>query len=166
MTPWQLRAQEEAYLFNPAFCGALTFEFVKAYTSAKTDAAAFPLVFCALPLALHPATRDALPGTTANSLYTWIEDNPAALIGYPERTRLLVPFVQEGLRFAMDRQVVALDDAGCLRTGAKAASFTPTVLQQMTEETKACVNTSRQVGRWFAKAGAASTILSALQVIL
>jgi hypothetical protein len=165
-TPWKKRAQEEAFLFNPAFCGALAFEFLKAYTTAKDDAAAYPLVFCALPMALHPATRGALPATTANSLYTWIEDNPAALIGYPERARLLVPFVQECLRFAMDRQVIALDEAGGLAPGKKTAAFTPTVLQELTAETKACVNTSRQIGRWFAKAGAPSTILSALQVTL
>jgi len=166
LMPWKQRAREEAYLFNPAFCGALAFEFLKSYTAAKDEGAAYPLVFCALPMALHPATREALPGTTINSLYTWIEDNPAALIGYSERARLLVPFLQEGLRFAMAREVIALDESGSLMPGSKAASFTPTVIQQLTEETKACVGASRQIGRWFAKAGAPSTILSALQVML
>jgi hypothetical protein len=166
LIPWKKRAREEAHLFNPAFCGALAFEFLKAYTTAKDEGAAYPLVFCALPMALHPATREALPGTTVNSLYTWIEDNPATLIGYPDRARLLVPFVQEGLRFAIARDAIALDETGSVRPGSKAASFTPTALQQLTQETKSCVSASQKIGRWFAKAGAASTILSALQVML
>ncbi|HWF64876.1 MAG TPA: three component ABC system middle component [Rhizomicrobium sp.] len=166
LAPWEQRPREEAALFNPAFCGALTFEFVKAYQGAKSQAAVVPLIFCALPMALHPATRDALPATITNSLYTWIENNTPVLIGYRERARHLTPTIKEGLRFAMDRGVLLIDVHGHLAAGSMSAAFTPAFLQGVTEETKDCVTATRQIARWFAKAGAPSTILSALRVTL
>ena len=62
LKPWRERwTVVEANHFNPAYCGVLIYEFVRSYQKAKDSAAPFALVFCALPIALHPATRDRLP---------------------------------------------------------------------------------------------------------
>jgi hypothetical protein len=166
LPPWSERVREEAALFNPAFCGGLCFEFVKAYQNAKGQPVALPLIFCALPMALHPATREALPGTILNSLYTWIEDNAAASIGYSTRVQHLSPIIKEALRFSIDRDVLRITENGDLSIGSATAAFTPTFLQNATVETKGCVTAVRQIGRWFARAGLTSTILSGLRIAL
>ena len=97
MLPWEDRPREEANLFNPAFCGALIFEFVKQYQSAKGKTVPFILPFVALPIALHPKTRNALPASIRTSLYSWIEEHTETLVGLGERARNLVPYMQESL---------------------------------------------------------------------
>jgi hypothetical protein len=159
LAPWASRPPEEANLFNPAFCGALTFEFVKEYQKAKDVASPFVLPFCALAISLHPKTRAALPSTTINSMYTWLERNSKSLIGYQARARSLVPTIREGIRFALDRRTLAVTDAG-LALGEKRASFTPPFLSGATHDAQDCVIATRFLGRWFAKAGTPSTILS------
>ena len=85
MLVWHERSPEEAHHFNPAYCGALVYEFVRSYTNAKEHPPLFPLVFCAMPIALHPDTRDRLPSRTIPGLYPWIENNPEALVGFADR---------------------------------------------------------------------------------
>ena len=70
LNPWGDRwAPEEANHFNPAYCGVLIYEFVRTYEKARKVPASFALVFCALPIALHPATRSRLPRSTTSQDY-------------------------------------------------------------------------------------------------
>lgn len=160
MLPWERRPREEANLFNPAFCGALIFEFVKEYQSARRKASPFVLPFCALPIALHPVTRAALPLSTRNSLYSWLEEHTDTLVGLGERARNLTPYIEEALRFAVDHGAIAIDEKGELLSRERIASFTSKKMEPMTLEVKECVNKTRFLGRWFAAAGSPSTILS------
>ena len=160
LVPWQERVPEEAYLFNPAFCGALVYEFIKQYQKAKSRSVPFALPFCALSIALHPKTRRSLPNSTLTSLYAWLEDHGDALVGFGDRAQNLAPLVKEALRFAIEASVIIVDTDGDLATGVKRASFTQTVMDLLTSDARECVQASRLLGRWFAKAGSTSTILS------
>ena len=161
---WIDRTQEEAHHFNPAFIGALTFEFVKAYERTKNAPAAFPLPFCALTLSLYPDSRMVLPNTTKTVLYSWIERTPEALVGYSERARNLVPYLKEGIRYAALREAIVFDDAGSISSGPRKASFTNSALEAVTPEVRDIVKSVRMVGKWFAGAGDAQTILVSLGV--
>ena len=163
---WTDRTQEEAHHFNPAFIGALTFEFIKAYESAKRAPAPFPLTFCALPLSLYPDSRVRLPNTTRTGLYSWIERTPEALVGYSERARNLVPYLKEGVRYATLREAIVINTAGGVSTGPKKASFSTSALEAVSPDVRDIVKSARMVGKWFAGAGEAQTILASLGVRL
>jgi len=163
---WQERVPEEAHLFNPAFCGALLYEFIRSYTKAKDDHVDFPLPFCALPLALHPASRDRLPYSTVTSLYTWLEENADMRVDYAARARSLAPYVREALRFTIGRNAIALNANGQLQLGSKRASFPDSYLDGMTPEIKEIVTATRKVARWFGAAGETATIMTAWGVRL
>jgi len=158
---WDARPREEANLFNPAFCAALQHEFVKEFQKAKGQAVPYALLFCALPIALHGKTRRALPGSTLTSLYSWRERNPEALVGFAERARSLLPVAQEALRFAIDRSALAFAEDGGVMLGRHSLSIPRRFEETLTDDARNCVAATRLLGRWFAKAGTASTIMAA-----
>ena len=164
LPPWIERTQEEAYHFNPAFVGALSFEFIKAYENAKRAPAPFPLVFCALPLSLYPDSRMRLPNTTRTRLLSWIEKTPEALVGFSGRAHNLVPFVKEGIRYAALREAIVFDDSGRVSTGAQKAAFTNSFMESVESEVRDIVKSVRMVGKWFAGGGETQTILVSLGV--
>lgn len=157
---WDRRPREEAYLFNPAFCGVVLHEFVKKYVRAKAAPCSFALLFCVFPIALHSKTRFALPGSTLTSLYSWRERNPEVLIGFAERARSLRPVAQEALRFGLDRAVYQLTEEGDLLLGDKLLAVGKKFQEGLTEDARDCIVTARLLGRWFAKAGTTSTIMA------
>jgi hypothetical protein len=158
---WDKRPREEAHLFNPAFCAAAMHEFVKEYQKAKGAAAPYVLLFCFLPIAVHGKTRHALPGSTLTSLYSWRERNPQVLVGFAERARSLRPLVQEALRFAIDRGAIAFADDGGVVLGSQPLRVAKKFEDTLTDDARECIASARLLGRWFAKAGTASTIMAA-----
>ena len=162
LRPWAERwVSEEANHFNPAYCGALIFEFVRAYHNAGKAPPPFALVFCALPIALHPATRRRLPRSVATRLFAWLEDNRDVRVGFADRACNLVPHIREAFRYAMARQAIRLDDGGAVVPGPQRASFTQTALDETTTDVRDTVDAIRKVARWFAAAGDTPTILAA-----
>ena len=158
---WGNRPPEEANHFNPAYCGVLIHEFVRAYETARNDAASFALVFCALPIALHPATRDRLPASIVKGMFPWLEQNPDVRVGFAERARNLTPYVREAISYAAARQAISFGAGGTIKAGAKRATFTPKALDNTTMEVRETVLAVRKIGRWFAASGDTVTILSA-----
>lgn len=158
---WRERSPEEAHHFNPAFCGALIYEFVRSFAKAKTATPSFALPFCALPIALHPATRDRLPRSTRTALYPWLEQNPDVLVGYADRVRNLTPYIREAMLYVAARQAIIFNDGGTIAIGKKRASFPGSFLSETTPETRETVEAVRRVARWFAGAGETTTILAA-----
>ena len=159
---WDHRPIEEAHLFNPAFCGALAYEFLKSYTKAAAKPGAdLPLIFCALPICLHMESRRKLPSSTATSLYTWLQRRPETLVGYAVRARDLAPYIKQGLSFGIARQTLAFGENGAVLLGEKRAAFTPKFLEAATAEVRDIVMSTRMLGRWFAGAGTAATVLAA-----
>lgn len=158
---WKERAPEEANHFNPAFCGALIYEFVRSYTKAKTRPPSFALIFCAMPIVLHPNTRKQLPKTTITGLFPWLEAHPNAQVGYADRAKNLAPYVREALHYAAARRAVLFEADGLVALGDKRASFSDRVLQDTTMDVCEAVDATRKVAKWFAAAGDTPTILAA-----
>ena len=162
LRPWPERwVSEEANHFNPAYCGALIFEFVRAYHNAARVPPSFALVFCALPIALHPATRSRLPRSIATRLFPWLEEHRDVRVGFAERALDLVPYVREAFRYALARQTIRLDDGGAVVAGPERASFTQAALNDTTTDVRDTVDATRRIARWFAAAGDTPTILAA-----
>jgi len=159
---WEQRPPEEAHLFNPAFCGALTYEFAKSYIKASgSDGVNFALVFCALPITLHLDTREKLPSSIRTSLHTWLQRHPEVRVGYSKRTEDLVPFVREGISFGLSRETFEIDKFGKVTLGEERAMFGTKFLNSSTFEVEHIIQSTRMVGRWFAGAGTTTTILAA-----
>ena len=162
LDPWRDRwAPEEANHFNPAYCGALIYEFVRSYEKARKVPTSFVLVFCALPIALHPATRSRLPKSTVTRLLPWLEENRDVRVGFGVRARNLRPYINEAFRYALARDALCIGTGGVVSTGPKRASFTQTVLDDATTDVRETVNSIRKIARWFAAAGDTPTILAA-----
>jgi hypothetical protein len=158
---WEKRPQEEANLFNPAFCAVVLGEFVKEFQKTKGSSCPYAVLFCALPLSLHGKTRRTLPSTTLTSLYSWRERNPEALVGFAERARSLRPVTQEALRFAVDRAALAFTNDGSLVLGTNPLKVGKNFEDTITEDARECLASARMLGRWLAKAGSTSTIMAA-----
>jgi hypothetical protein len=158
---WDERPREEAHLFNPPFCAAVLHEFIKEYQKAKGAAAPYALLFCVLAVAVHGKTRRALPGSTLTSLYSWRERNPEMLVGFAERARSLRPVVQEALSFAIIRRALSFADDGGVTIGARPLVVARRFEDALTDDARQCIAAARLLGRWLAKAGTASTIMSA-----
>lgn len=158
---WLERPREEAHLFNPAFCSVILHEFVKEFQKAKDQSTPYALLFCTLPISLHFKTRHALPGSTLTSLYTWRERNPEVLVGFADRARSLRPVAQEAVRFAIDRKALAFADDGGVVLGKKPLVVARKFEDGLTDDARECVGAARLLGRWFAKAGTTSTIMTA-----
>lgn len=164
---WSERPQEDAHLFNPAFCGALMVEFSVSYLNTKKTASLdLPLPFCALPISLHRETRNSLPSRTVTSLFTWLQRYPTAIVGYAERATNLAPYVKESVSFCVARDVMSFNEVGQLTLGSTKATFTPKFLEQTTIEVREIVLATRMIGRWFAGAGSTATILAAWGITL
>ena len=162
LRPWrEERTQEEAYHFNRAYCGVLVYEFVRSYQNATKKPVSLPLVFCALPIALHPDTRDRLPKSIVTRLFPWIEYNSDVLVGFADRARNLSPYIRDAIRYAAARQAICFDKGGTITIGPKRASYTPPALDKTTEDIRSTVDATRKIARWFAAAGDTSTIFAA-----
>lgn len=161
---WERRPSEEANLFNPAFCGVLVCEFVKAFAGRDKPGAPLPLVLVALTISLHQESRDRLPGSTAASFYQWVQGNESMLIEYSKRAGFLTPYILEGVRFGIRSGTLAFQKGHVLGFGNRPATYTPSKLQNDTEETKRIVEKTRMLGRWLTKSGEETFILSAFGV--
>ena len=162
LAPWEKRPVEEAHLFNPSFCGALAYELVKSHTKAAAKSGTeLPLVFCALPICLHMETRQKLPSSTATSMYTWLQRHPETLVGYAARARDLAPYIKQSLAFGLARSTLIIDESGAVLLGKRRAAFTPKFLETATSEVRDIIMSTRMLGRWFAGAGTAATVLAA-----
>ncbi len=157
---WASRPLEEANLFNPAFCSALSFEFVRTYTKERPDGAPLPLLPLVFSIVLHSATRKKLPGTTLTALYEWIQRNNHCLIGLPDRTTSVVPLVKEAIIFSLSNDILKFNNGYYIVLSEKKASFTPKFLEQSTNELNDIVDRTRFLARWFVKSGSESSILS------
>jgi hypothetical protein len=161
---WDQRPREEAYLFNPAFCGVLACEFVKAFAGKEKSGAPLTLVLLALTISLHCSSRERLPKTTTASLYQWVQSQEEILIGFARRAVVLRPYVLEGVRFTVGTKALSFADGQVLALGEKPATYTAGRLQNETSETKRIVEQTRMLGRWFSRSGEESFILSAFGV--
>ena len=160
MKKWNERAQEVAFLLNPAFCGRILYSAIKNYSENAQRALPFPLIYLILPLILHKSTRDSINSRT--QLLIWAQRNPELLIDFPQRARDLIPITNESLEFLLQTGYVQLTPNGELDIliTQKALSKTKFV----DDEIKECLKKSEHVAKWFAVTGKVETIYIGLGV--
>lgn len=136
---------ETSALFNPAFCAFLLNKACGEYVDKANDAMPVTYSFLILPSALHQPTRDALPSTTASSMWGWLRSHPLVLMDFADRIRRFRPFTADAITYGLQHSVL-LGSVGTLAAGTlrrRPRSLRPT------EDWRACVGTAQFLGRWF-----------------
>ncbi len=158
MKTWAERPTELAYLFNPAFCGWVLREAIEGYASVQATGMPLPLAFLVLPVVLHQATRERLPGAVTTKLHVWLQEHPEVRIQFAERTKELASFTREGLLFLGTRGQLRITDDGDVTIVGKLGRGKAELLQG-SDEIRECLARSKFLGRWFATAGSLATVL-------
>lgn len=162
MRSWSYRPRETANLINPAFCCSILSASVSNYTQQDSRGMPFSLAFIVMPVILHKRTRAALPINTRTSLAAWLEEKPIMRVQFYERAISLKPFVSEAILFGLVHNWLTID-AGRLKSNLPDMRFKNS-LQSLEGEARECVMRARLVGRWFAAAGSAETVMSLWEV--
>ncbi len=155
---WSLRPVEEARLLNPAFLAVLIWACARGYSGEGRNGVPLPLLFVALPLVLHKATRQDLPSTVRAQLPGWLADHPEVQLRFAARAQALVPLVKEGILFGTSGELLALSAHRVLPAARPRtmAGF----LEEATDEVADCIKKAELVGRWFARSGNYSTVMA------
>jgi len=136
---------ESSTLFNPAFCALLLNKACAAYEEKAGAAMPITFAFLILPSALHTPTRDALPSTTASSMWAWLRSNPAILMDFATRVRTFRAFTGSAICYGLQRTVLT-SSLGFIAAGKldrRPRSLFPT------DDWKDCVKAAAFLGRWF-----------------
>lgn len=136
---------ETSTLFNPAFCALLLNKACASYEAKAFEPMPVTFAFIILPSALHKPTRDALPSTTASSMWGWQRANPVLLMDFAERVGTFRPFTAGAITFGL-RHAVLRGSLGSISAGA--VRRRPRTLHP-TEDWDACLKAAHFLGRWF-----------------
>jgi hypothetical protein len=163
MTSWAQRSREERALLNPGFCANMLWHAARGYAGVGSGALSFEESFLVLPFVLHRNTREALPRNTRTSLAVWLNENPLARGRITSRARLLVTFTKEAMTFGGVRGLIRIDD-GRLHAEEKWKRSVDPSLRGSSDEVRECAKRAEFVGKWFALAGNALTVLALMGV--
>lgn len=156
MKAWRERPIEEAHLLNPAFCCAAVTSSVIGYTSVENEGMPFPLAFMILPIVLHKPTRDLLPRDIRTSLPAWIQDNTSVRILFYERAILMRQYTREALIFGSIYNWLTFQEKGNVKPLINADK----TFKKLQDEARECVSRAGFLGKWFALAGSAETVMT------
>ena len=160
MTPWNERPPEVARLLNPGFCAAILVTAIVSHEEECKHGLPFPLAYMVFPLVLHKPTRDLMPPSKATRLHVWLLQHSEVRVGLAERTRSLLPFTSEAIRFLSDRKAITYaNDRVASGPNMPLASSR---IEKLSLTTKDCFSRSRLVGRWLAASGRPSRVFSIL----
>lgn len=140
-----LADSETSALFNPAFCAVLLNKACAAYEAKAGTAMPVTFAFIALPSALHKPTREALPTTTASSMWGWLRRNPIVLTDLAQRVRTFRPFTGAAITYGLSHAVLK-GSIGSIASGAM--NRRPRTLFP-TEDWTDCLKAAEFLGRWF-----------------
>ncbi|WP_143529999.1 three component ABC system middle component [Salibaculum halophilum] len=157
---WENRTPEERSLFNPAFLGALIFDFTKEHQKSRADGTPLTYTALALGLALHKPTRERLPSSTITSMYEWIQSNEDLRIGLDGRISGVMPYFREAFMFMLGREMISFADGHNIRTNKSRGGLPAAFLQDATTETKEIAKQMKFLARWFAKSGSETSVLA------
>jgi len=160
---WSSLPEEVRALLSPSFCAVMIWQAAVGYRSESPDDLPFNCAFLVLPLVLHRETREALPRSTVTSLAVWIEDNPLLRALLPHYARELATFSREAILFG-GRHGLLTPSPSSVGASTGMARRVATVLRQTSEEVQQCTKKAEFVGKWFAKAGDAFTVMTVLGV--
>ena len=159
MTAWLERPREEAHLLNPAFCCVGITAAAISYQKEAQRNLPFPLAHMVLPIVLHKRTRDELPRGSSTSLPMWIQDHASVRLLFFERLIALRSHTREALLFGCQRGWLRIGGDATLHAEIHVAAFRRAI-QPLDDEPKACILKALFVGRWFARAGPAPTVMA------
>lgn len=159
MTDWTDRSREERTLLNPAFCASLLWHATRGHESFNGSALAFEESFLVLPIVLDRRTREVIPRDTRTSLAAWLEVDPLVRGKIATRAYLLAGFTREALMFGGVHGLVSIA-AGRVygRDGWRKAIRQS--LRESNNEVRETAKKAEFVGKWFAHAGDAATVLA------
>lgn len=165
MDTWASRSTEIANLLNPAFCGVMLSKAIVGYWEKSARGMPVSLAYLVLPMVLHKATREQLPKSVATSLFAWMEANPELRMGFPERTKAMVPFTNEGLLMLYSHGYLSSSERKDVLKSCRDFSATGLrIYSGLDEEVKEIVAGASLIGRVFARAASPATIYAALGV--
>jgi len=152
---WEERPLVIGTMLNPALVSVVLAAAAYRYESYGKLHMPAELIYIVAPLVLHRDTREALPKDNRSHLTNWVSKHPVLIAGFAARALELVPVVQEGLRYGLRHQHLALDQYGTLSSTYPAAK-NPARLGDI----KAIVTASARAGQWLAKTDSSATIYS------
>lgn len=135
---------EASTLFNPAFCALLLNKACAAYETKAEAAMPVTFAFLILPSALHKPTRDALPGTTGASMWSWLRSNPVILMDFADRVRTFRAFTGRAIGYGLQHTVLT-GSLGSIAAGK--LDRRPRTLFPTTDWTD-CLKAAEFLGRW------------------
>lgn len=144
------RDTEATALFNAAFCAVVLNHACAGFAAKSGDAMPLTFAYLVVPSALHRSTREALPGTTATSMTTWLRDHPLVLVDLPRRIGSFREFTSRAIVFGLNHGVLATTDNGAL--SALPLARRPRSLRA-TEDWEACRKAAQFLGRWLGSFG-------------
>lgn len=144
-TPVRSVDSETSTLFNPAFCALLLNKACAEYAAKAGTAMPVTFAFLILPSALHKPTRDALPRTTAASMWSWLRSHPLILMDFSNRVRAFRPFTGAAISYGL-RHSALPSSPGLIAAGILARR--PRTLHPTNDWTD-CTRAAELLGRWF-----------------
>jgi hypothetical protein len=114
---WNDRSIFSAHLFNPAFCGLILYECIKAYNN-NNENRKFPFVlsFLVLPLILNKEMRDKIIINKTIILEKWIEKQSINKEVMFKTTTAFVPYTREAIQFLLLQYCISINDDGTIET--------------------------------------------------
>ena len=158
MKPWTDRPREVAFLLNPAFFAAAVEEVAKGYQDEASGPIEVPLLFVAIPLALHLETRAAFPRSIATRHNAWLENHQELRVGFSDRCRSIAPYVREAIVFGGQHGVFSVTTDG--RLALSRASRRSVRRSPGSQDVLAAMQAAKFVGRWLASAGPTNTVFA------
>lgn len=157
MKPWIERPREVAFLLNPAFCAAAVGEVAKGYQDEASGSIELPLLFIAIPLALHLETRAAFPRSIATRHNVWLESHQELRVGFSDRCRSIAPYVREAILFGGQHGLLSATSDGRLAVSktSRRSGRSPD-----SQDVAATLKAAKFVGRWLASAGPTNTVFA------
>ena len=143
--PITMMDSETSSLFNPAFCAVLLNKASTGYAKKAREAMPLTFAFLILPSALHKPTRDALPSTTAASMWSWLRANPLLLMDFADRIRTFRPFTSAAIIYGLQQGALqgSIGAIAAGRIGRRPRMLRPT------DDWLACVKAAEFLGKWF-----------------
>ncbi|KAB1640423.1 DUF6521 family protein [Adlercreutzia muris] len=157
---WEDRAEEVAYLLNPAFCGVVLCQFIETYQQKKEGSVPVALLYIVLPLVLFPEARSSI--SDRKKFANWACENQRIVHLFAKRARALVFAASEAIELLMACGVIAADEDGEFRL------VSDNVLRRARKRNKGelheCVKKAEQVANWFARTSSVSAVYATLGV--
>jgi hypothetical protein len=160
---WNERSREERTLLNPGYCANLLWHATRGHASFNGSHLAFEETFLVLPLVLDRGIREALPRDARTSLATWLEIDPLARGRIASRAQLLSKFTREALLFGGVYGLLSISHGRVIGADDRQRVVRES-LRRASNEVRETAKKAEFVGRWFAHAGTAATVLALIGV--